>query len=224
MRIHEDTQVRDMFKDGFLLYFFVIVIPLRVLGNFTAQEQNAPLSDALWGTILRGCKRPTLSCIQNNVYSYLYDSFDYPKDVDFGFLTLTKNAVEYVEPKVEIVQAASNETNLESDARAMEDFPGVLRERMVKFLMTHDVELQLPDVFFDGGVFRISPRSFDGDGTLVKLDILRGDVKNPNGEGRIFLKKLSKSHVVCVAVVLNVYEWNVFSYTEMMVVICRLQV
>lgn len=217
MRIHEDTQAKDMFKDAFLLYFFVIVIPLRVLGNFTAQEQNVPSSDALWGTILRGCKRPTLSCIQNNVYSYLYDSIDHPKNLDFGFLTLTKNSVEYDEPNVEIIEAASNETNLESDARSLEDFSGVLRNRMVKFLMTHDMEVQLPDMFFDGGVFRISPRSFDGDGTLVKLDILRSDVKNPNGEGRIFLKKLSKS---CVCV--NVHEWNLFSCTEIMVVISRL--
>lgn len=194
-----------MFKDAFLLYFFVTLVPLRVLGNFTASEQHVTQSDALWGAILRGCKRPTLSCMQNNVYSYLYDSFDYPKDVDLGFLTLTKNSVEYEEPKVEIMQAASNETDLESGARDFGDVSDALRKKMVKFMMTHNVEVQLPEMFFAGGVFRISPRSFDGDGTLVKLDLLPGEVKNPNGEGRIFIKKLSKSRVV-----VRMSGWNLF--------------
>lgn len=57
--------------------------------------------------------------------------------------------------------------------------------------MTHDIQLQLPDILFNGATFRISPRSFEGNGALVKLE-LTPKTSDTLETGRIFFKKISK--------------------------------
>lgn len=63
-----------------------------------------------------------------------------------------------------------------------------------KFAMTHDIQLKLPQTMFDGAILRISPRSFEGNGALVKIE-LEPDTKSlqeRHGSPRLILKKISK--------------------------------
>lgn len=64
-----------------------------------------------------------------------------------------------------------------------------------KFAMTHDIQFKLPQTMFDGAILRISPRSFEGNGALVKIE-LEPDTRSlqeRHGSGRTFvLKKISK--------------------------------
>lgn len=59
-------------------------------------------------------------------------------------------------------------------------------------MMTHNLELKMPEMFFEGATFKISPRSIEGDGALVKLELIPKDIADTAESGRIFLKKISK--------------------------------
>lgn len=59
--------------------------------------------------------------------------------------------------------------------------------------MTHNLELKMPEILFDGATFRITPRSFEGEGTLFKFEMIPKDLAGTDVEGRLFgLKKISK--------------------------------
>lgn len=60
------------------------------------------------------------------------------------------------------------------------------------FMMSHNMELQMPDMMFDGATFRITPRGFEGDGALVKLEMIPREVDENRPTGRILFKKISK--------------------------------
>lgn len=60
------------------------------------------------------------------------------------------------------------------------------------FMMTHNLELKLPEMLFDGATFRITPRSFEGDGALVKLEMIPKGLEENQPTGRFLLKKISK--------------------------------
>lgn len=192
-----------MSKDVFLYYcclalFFldaVWTLSNETLDHPAESYSNASIGSALWDTFLGDCKRPSFACVRKTFDHYLDDTFNYPNDIDFGgYLKLTKNKFHFDESN-QIEELQTNETNVESGSRllsSLDEMSGTFRSKLVKFMMTHDVELQLPEILFDGGVFRISPRSIEGDGTIVKLNILPGQLTNTNGEGRILLKKLSK--------------------------------
>lgn len=66
-----------------------------------------------------------------------------------------------------------------------------------KFALTHDIQLKLPKMMFDGAILRISPRSFEGNGALVKIELepdTRSLQQESHGMQRSFiLKKISKS-------------------------------
>lgn len=63
----------------------------------------------------------------------------------------------------------------------------------VKFAMTHDIQLKMPKMLFDGSILRISPRSFEGNGALIKIELEpdTSELQNSHGTGRLLLKKLS---------------------------------
>lgn len=175
---------------------------VRALSNSTWDEipetyANVTGGDAFWTSLFRNCKRLTAPCIQKTVYRYLNDTLDYNKDIQFaGLVKLTKNDLDFGKVKHELAML-SNETENEAESRDSGDSPSgesarALRKKMVKFVMTHDVEVQLPELLFDGAVFRISPRSLSRNGAMVKLDLLPKHLSNSNGEARIFFKKLSK--------------------------------
>lgn len=74
----------------------------------------------------------------------------------------------------------------------IEEVTDALSGKGIQFLMTHDIELKLPEILFNGATFRISPRSFEGNGALVKLEFMP-KTSDALETGRIFFKKMSKS-------------------------------
>lgn len=64
--------------------------------------------------------------------------------------------------------------------------------------MTHDVQLKMPKMLFDGAILRISPQSFEGNGALVKIELEPDttDVQQSHGTGRLLFKKISKPSCV----------------------------
>lgn len=73
---------------------------------------------------------------------------------------------------------------------AIEEVTSSLHGKAVKFMMTHDVELRLPSFLFDDAVLRISPRSLEGNGALVKVEFVPKQVAEARDESRIFKKKI----------------------------------
>lgn len=62
-------------------------------------------------------------------------------------------------------------------------------------MMTHNMELKLPDMFFDGATFKVSPRKFEGNGALLKVEFIPKslvEARSIEGTGRILFKKISK--------------------------------
>lgn len=50
--------------------------------------------------------------------------------------------------------------------------------------------MKLPDMVFDGATFQVTPRGFDGDGVLVKLEMIPKALEE--SQPRILFKKISK--------------------------------
>lgn len=63
----------------------------------------------------------------------------------------------------------------------------------MKFMVTHDYDLKMPEMMFDGATFRISPRSFEGNGLIAKLELVpRTEIESrAAGTPRILFKKIS---------------------------------
>lgn len=166
------------------------VVSIFLVSLTRADYGNVTEDGSLWSSLIRNCKRPTLSCIQDSFYKYVDDGITSSDDIDVGgFMKLSRNSV--------VLENTINSTIDEKSFGKSSDGPlgdmaKTLRSKMMKFMMSHDIKLQLPETFFDGAIFKISPRSINEDGALVNLDILPNPVWNSNGEGRIFLKKLSK--------------------------------
>lgn len=77
----------------------------------------------------------------------------------------------------------------------MEEVTNAMYDKTLKFAMTHDIQLKLPQMMFDGSILRISPRSFEGNGALVHIE-LQPDTRSlqeRHGSPRFILKKISKS-------------------------------
>lgn len=95
---------------------------------------------------------------------------------------------EYAFSTVKLTSFFLSESPLEEVTNAMYD-------KTRKFAMTHDIQLKLPKMMFDGAILRISPQSFEGNGALVKIE-LEPDTRSlqeSHGSPRFILKKMSKS-------------------------------
>lgn len=78
-------------------------------------------------------------------------------------------------------------------ASPIEEVTDALSGKGVNFLMTHDIELKMPDMMFDGATFRISPRSIEGNGALVKLELIpKAIAQVKENTGRILFKPFKK--------------------------------
>lgn len=64
--------------------------------------------------------------------------------------------------------------------------------KTIKFAMTHDVELDLPEIVFNGATFRISPRSIEGNGIIAKLELIPKPLVQARLAGAMIKKKISK--------------------------------
>lgn len=58
--------------------------------------------------------------------------------------------------------------------------------------MTHDMELDLPEIVFNGATFRISPRSIEGNGIIAKLELIPKQLVKARLAGAMIKKKISK--------------------------------
>uniref|UniRef100_T1GVM3 Uncharacterized protein n=1 Tax=Megaselia scalaris TaxID=36166 RepID=T1GVM3_MEGSC len=53
--------------------------------------------------------------------------------------------------------------------------------------MTHDMEMKLPDIVFNGATFRISPRALEGNGVIAKLELIpKEEVEARATKSRLF--------------------------------------
>lgn len=81
-------------------------------------------------------------------------------------------------------------------ASPIEEVSNALYEKGVKFLVTHDMNFQMPEMMFDGATFRISPRSIEGNGIIAKLEyipkITDVEPRGVDDVARLFKKKISK--------------------------------
>ncbi|KAF6210121.1 hypothetical protein GE061_015877 [Apolygus lucorum] len=65
----------------------------------------------------------------------------------------------------------------------------ILYNRGVRYLMTHDLNVDMPEFMFGGGRVRVQPKSIDDDGgVIVKLNF--DEPEPPQPEGRLFLKRI----------------------------------
>lgn len=71
-------------------------------------------------------------------------------------------------------------------------------DKGVKFLVTHDMNLHLPEIVFDGATLRISPRAIEGNGIVAKIEYIPKtpseleERSTPSDLARLFKKKISK--------------------------------
>lgn len=67
--------------------------------------------------------------------------------------------------------------------------------KSLKFILTHNIDIKLPDILFDSASLKISPKYYEGGGLVAKLEIIPNDKKFNTETGatpRIFFKKISK--------------------------------
>lgn len=140
--------------------------------------------NSLWYNLLRNCRNSSSTCIQRTAYDYLDDLLDYPEDIQVtSNVLLEKNDINYASISKESDNAVEEEDIQRSSS--LDEVTGALHGKAIKFLMTHDLVVKLPEYFFDGAFLKVSPRTFDADGALVKLNTFPG-------KGRIFFKKISE--------------------------------
>ncbi|KAL7729444.1 hypothetical protein ACLKA6_009006 [Drosophila palustris] len=144
----------------------------------------------LWDGIIRDCyKRPDMSCFQKNVYTYLDGALNL-QDVNVTQrLKFYKNQVQY-EPDNEIDETPY-EARSGSPESPIEEVSNALYGKTIKFAMTHDVEVKLPEIMFNGATFRISPRSIEGNGVIAKLELIPKKIVQARFAGLI-KKKIDK--------------------------------
>ncbi|XP_016954382.1 uncharacterized protein LOC108027442 isoform X3 [Drosophila biarmipes] len=157
---------------------------LRLARRFTSGNE-------LWDGLVRDCYlKPDVSCFQKNVYSYLDGALD-AQDVNVTQrLKFFKNEVDY---KVEKEKEEHSEARAAASAETpIEEVTSALYGKSIKFAMTHDLEVDLPEVMFNGATFRISPRAIEGNGIIAKLELIPKQVVKARLAGAIIQKKIQK--------------------------------
>lgn len=140
----------------------------------------------LWDGILNECTESyKISCIQKNVYSYLSTNLDYKGDYrvidEIVFKPNKVDYTKYTREANEINHEDSNdEDDLLEDSRSMkspiEEVTEALYDKSVKFMMTHDLQLQMPDMMFDGATVKVQPRAIEGNGALVYIEMVPREI------------------------------------------------
>ncbi|XP_070505972.1 uncharacterized protein Osi17 [Chironomus tepperi] len=197
----------------------------EISDNVTISNHGPLIStgNELWDGLIRDClKKPTFSCIQKNVYTFLDSTFGL-KDVNItNRLQLTQNKVNYELPEP-TPNDEENEIFFEGRGAApIEEISSAFYDKSIKFLVTHDMNFKLPEVVFDGATFRISPRAIEGNGIVAKLEYI------PNPEitevearsedlARLFKKKIKKFFkkkivlaVIAVILIIKLIKIKVF--------------
>ncbi|CAH0555708.1 unnamed protein product [Brassicogethes aeneus] len=160
--------------------------------EFPASYLKYVQGNSLWTGIFKECKKPTMFCIQNQVFKYLKSTLDYTGDVQFTpYMKFAQNTVDYNDVKRNLHIDNSTEEYYE-DTSPLEDMSRSLQDDTLKFMMTHNLELQLPETIFQNAILKLSPRSIDGNGAMVKMEFLPpAEFEESAGEGRT-IKKIKK--------------------------------
>ncbi|XP_017037836.1 uncharacterized protein Osi17 isoform X2 [Drosophila kikkawai] len=156
---------------------------LRLARRFTSGNE-------LWDGLVRDCYlKPDISCFQKNVFSYLDGALDV-QDVNVTErLKFFKNKVHY---EVEKDKEEHSEARAASPETPIEEVTSALYGKSIQFAMTHDLEVDLPEVMFNGATFRISPRAIEGNGIIAKLELIPKQVVKARLAGAIIQKKIQK--------------------------------
>ncbi|XP_028128253.2 uncharacterized protein LOC114324586 [Diabrotica virgifera virgifera] len=177
------------------LIIIAIVSNAQVFGSNSTFNNVTALTagNDLWFGLVRDCQEPTVSCIKNSIYNFLKNTFDYDRDLNFtSFMKFSKNNIIYKTPINQSITTGIENNFLIGDESPFEEISRSLKDHSKKFLMTHDLELQLPDPFFLGATLKISPRNVDESGTMLNLQLIPKDLKRSIGEGRILGNLIGK--------------------------------
>lgn len=80
-----------------------------------------------------------------------------------------------------------------SAAAPIEEISNALYSKGIKFMVTHNVDVKLPEIVFDGATFRISPRSIEGNGIIAKLEYVpKTEIEARSDDDSRFFKKIKK--------------------------------
>ncbi|XP_026470984.1 uncharacterized protein LOC113375256 [Ctenocephalides felis] len=117
-------------------------------------------------------------------------------------------------------------SSMDDPESPLEEVSGALYGKGVQFMMTHDMELQLPEMLFDSATLKVSPRGFEGSGAIVKLELMpmERSLANTNGEGRIFIFKKIKQFLknklmmafIAAVLIINLIKFKVLFLLPMM--------
>jgi hypothetical protein len=147
-------------------------------GNATIKTLEDEFVDGLTGQCVRDA---SLTCLRRNLFGYVERSLE-QRD-----LAITDSLVFTRSGRAEEEEEAGRGGKSLPEAATAED---ALYEKGARFLMDHDVNLRLPETFFSGAVLRFSPRAFEEDGVLIKMEVpdpAAGDRALRDGqEGRLF--------------------------------------
>ncbi|XP_013185002.2 uncharacterized protein LOC106130651 [Amyelois transitella] len=179
----------------------------RFFGNIY-ENGTFRTGNSLWDDILNKCTvNPSVSCLQKNFYSFLDDKLNYNGDVKFGNVCFEKNAVDINKytKEANIIYLTGSKRNQVNEDRAfdeeneikddeepespLEEVTDSLYDKGLKFLVTHDMKMRLPEFLFDGAILKISPRALTKTGALVHIDL---EPREQKEEGRLFFHKIKK--------------------------------
>lgn len=171
--------------DGSENVTFTDEMPVDALINLTGNND-------LWAVLLKDCEKPTLTCVQNNIFKYLKKTLDETDDLQFtSFMKFSKNKQRYVPASAD---NESNHTDYDREEFPIEAMARSLQDDTSKFLMTHDLEVALPEGLLPNSVLKIAPRGFGNSGALVNLEIVSTDLEDARAmeEGGRTFKKIRK--------------------------------
>ncbi|XP_014241938.1 uncharacterized protein LOC106662385 [Cimex lectularius] len=186
--------------------FTILILALSVVG--TSSSGVNVTGNPTWDGLLSKCwKRASFTCVQDGLRETIEDTLEgdiaitesinfvknenkysfesnavYDEEEDFAAFV---NAVEDSEALHE-----KRRPKLILEPRSVDGITDILYNKGVHYLMTHTLDLQLPEAGFGGGKIKIEPKSIEEDGGVlikVKFD------DPPKPEGRIFLKKMKQA-------------------------------
>nr|XP_024218665.1 uncharacterized protein LOC112211365 [Halyomorpha halys] len=186
--------------------FLVVIL---VVGGRAVWASNT--STSIWDTLMGECSTASFRCVQDSLHRSLEDSLS----ADFvvtDSIVFRRNENKYsqeantvkkdeMEPDEEFDEWVNSVEDAEADldgkkseeprmaAKSVGGVSDILYNKGVHYLMTHDLDLGLPDPVFGGGRLKVSPKSIDEDGgVIVKINF----EEPPKEEGRLYFKNLSE--------------------------------
>lgn len=186
-----------MYLNYLILTFLCNVSYIWCYTNATANFTD----NNLWLTIVKNCEdKPSTDCLKDSIHGYLKETLEYQGDIQLmDYIKFTKNVIAYNKLNLnheESLNSKNNTVEVDVDDKSpLEEISRSLKDDTRKFLMTHDLEVQLPETFFLGSSLKISPRSLDSTGVELKFEVIPKTIDNALGEGRT-IKKISKSNML----------------------------